>query len=66
LISVDLKKRLIPDEDTFINLGYDFDNVRGIPTTVMNKIPEGLPFISTSTKPPKKVSTKKKNIALRL
>jgi hypothetical protein len=42
-------------------MGYDFDNVRGIPTTVMNKIPEGIPFISTSTKTPKKVSTKKKN-----
>jgi hypothetical protein len=62
LISVDLKKRLIPDGDTFIGLGYDFDSVRGVPTTVLNQIPEGIPFISTSKKTPKKVLKKKDNI----
>jgi hypothetical protein len=57
LISPDLARRPIPDGDSFINLGYDWDQVKSVPSSVLFMIPEGQPFPSTSTRPP----SKKKN-----
>ena len=54
LISEKLTKMLIPDGDTFLHMGYDWDSVRSVPSSVLFMVPEGPPFKSTSTKPPSK------------
>ena len=41
---------LIPDGDTFLGMGYDWDHVKQVPTAVLNRIPIGPNFNSTSTK----------------
>jgi hypothetical protein len=41
---------LIPDGDTFLGMGYDWDHVKQVPTAVLNRIPIGPHFNSTSTK----------------
>lgn len=61
LISMELSRRLIPDGDTFLGMGYEFGAVRAVPTTVLNLIPEGPPFISTSKKQLKKIIAKRKS-----
>jgi Nucleotide-diphospho-sugar transferase len=55
-----LVRRLIPDGDTFLGMGFDWDktHVAGIPSPVLFLIPEGPPFKSTS-KRPKKPAKKK-------
>ena len=60
LISADLKRQLVPDGDTFLNLGYDWDEVKTAPSAVVFMIPEGVPLKSTSTKPLKKKSPGRK------
>ena len=59
-ISSRLDRQLIPDGDTFHQMGYEWDNVTTIPAAVLYMIPEGADFISTSTKQVKKQRTIKK------
>ena len=56
-------RRLIPDSDTFISLGSQWNQVRSIPTAVLNRIHEGPPLPSTSTTPKKKVNERRPNTA---
>ena len=30
-----------PDGDTFLNMGYEWEQIKQVPTTVLNRIPEG-------------------------
>lgn len=50
LISVDLKRQLVPDGETFLNMGYNWDDVKSVPAAVAFMIPEGNPLKSTKKK----------------
>ena len=59
LISVDLKRHLFPDGETFLNMGFDWDDVKSVPAAVAFTIPEGIPLKSTKKKAiPKKIKGK--------
>ena len=53
-----LVRCLVPDGDTFLGMGYEWESVKQIPTAVLNRIPIGRPFNSTSTKKKKAAKDK--------
>jgi Nucleotide-diphospho-sugar transferase len=48
IVSSDLVKLLVPDGDTFLHMGFEWENVRTVPAAVLSMIPDGLPIKSTS------------------
>ena len=45
------ERHLIPDINTFISMGFDFSQVREVPTILLSAIVEGEPIVSVDYKP---------------
>lgn len=52
LIDEHKERHLIPDINTFVSMGFDFSQVREVPTILLSGIVEGKPIVSVDYKPP--------------
>lgn len=48
IVSPELAKQQIPDGETFLHMGFEWENVRTVPAAVLDLIPDGQPLKSTS------------------
>ena len=64
VVSPDLVKLLVPDGDTFLHMGFEWENVKTVPAAVLSMIPDGPPVKSTSLSLQKIKNTNEKPILL--